>query len=163
MKAASVLLGIIFLGVLSYFIYTALEVKEDIQLVTKEAKVEREKISPYNYIKHDDILVYADKVELKVTAPSITAIAKTHSMDPLIDNETHVIQITPKSADDVHVGDIVSYRSNYADGIIIHRVIGVGEDEQGWYAEIKGDNNFLRDPGFVRFSQIEKIGVIIVY
>lgn len=163
MKIVSVFLGLIFIAGLSYFVFTALEVREDIQLVTKEVKAEREKISPYNYLDADDIRVYSDRVELNVAQPSITAVAKTHSMDPLIDNDTHIIQITPKSPDDIHIGDIVSYRSKYADGVIVHRIIGTGEDEQGWFAELKGDNNLLRDPGFIRFDQIEKIGIIIVY
>jgi len=84
-------------------------------------------------------------------------------MDPVIDTESNAIQIIPESSDEVHVGDIVSYKSKYADGIIIHRVIFIGQDIGGWYAEIKGDNLPLKDPGRIRFEQIKKITVGIIY
>jgi hypothetical protein len=69
----------------------------------------------------------------------------------------------PHSADEIKVGDIVSYQSDLAEGTIIHRVIYKGQDEQGTYFIMKGDNLPTSDPGRVRFSQIERVVVGIIY
>jgi Fe-S-cluster formation regulator IscX/YfhJ len=42
-------------------------------------------------------------------------------------------------------------------------VIETGEDSNGWYAIFKGDNNPIRDPSKVRFSQIRRIVVAVIY
>ena len=64
---------------------------------------------------------------------------------------------------EISVGDIVSYNSEYASGTIIHRVIEISEDEAGWFCRVKGDNNKDTDPGKIRFSQIQRIVVAIIY
>ena len=62
----------------------------------------------------------------------------------------------------IKIGDIVSY--SYVDGTtIIHRVAQIGNDENGWYAVAKGDNSSFADPDKVRFSQIKRVVVAIVY
>ena len=63
----------------------------------------------------------------------------------------------------IKVGDIVSYSSEYADGAIIHRVIGKNMDDNGVYFILKGDNNPSADPGKIRFSQIRRVVIAIVY
>jgi signal peptidase I len=89
--------------------------------------------------------------------------ADTNSMDPFLDANSNGIEIKPDSADQIQVGDIISYKSEYANGIIIHRVIEKGSDEQGTYFKVKGDNNSLKDPGKIRFSQIEGVLIGILY
>ena len=84
-------------------------------------------------------------------------------MDPVFDIGANTIQIVPKSEKDVHVGDIVSYRSRYSKGIIIHRVHDIDYDKKGWYMIAKGDNNFLKDPGKIRFDQIKSLTIAIIY
>jgi len=61
------------------------------------------------------------------------------------------------------VGDIAAYSSDFADGTIIHRIVHIGNDEQGKYFVLKGDNNPTSDPGRVRFSQIKSVVVAIIY
>lgn len=119
--------------------------------------------APYNHIPEKDILVAQDKVIIKVTDPRWATFEDTGSMNPVFDTGANSIQIIPKQPKDIHVGDIVSYSSRYSDGAIIHRVVKVGEDNDGWFAELKGDNNFLRDPGKIRFNQIKSLTIAIVY
>jgi hypothetical protein len=57
----------------------------------------------------------------------------------------------------------VSYKSVYATGNIIHRVVYKGQDEQGTYFIMKGDNLPTSDPGRVRFSQMERVVVGLIY
>ncbi len=82
-------------------------------------------------------------------------------MDPLIDAGSNAIQVVPKNADDIQIGDIISY--SQGNTILIHRVMLIGTDDQGWFAIAKGDNNDRADPNKVRFSDIRRVVVAIVY
>lgn len=44
----------------------------------------------------------------------------------------------------------------------MHRVVEIGEDEQGWFAITKGDNNEEVDPGKRRFQDIKRITVGVI-
>ena len=122
-----------------------------------------ERDSPSDWIKEDQIKVYNDKVIINLRDAEWASFTNTNSMDPVIDEKANAIEIIPKSADDIHVGDIISYNSDYADGTIIHRVIKISEDDRGWYCIVKGDNNQSPDPGKIRFKQIKRVLVAIIY
>lgn len=94
-------------------------------------------------------------------APRLSRFTDSNSMDPVIDHGANAVEVTPKSSSDIRVGDIISYRTG--DGVVIHRVIGIGKDEQGIYYTTKGDNNPIRDFIKVRFNQIQGVVVAIVY
>jgi hypothetical protein len=122
-----------------------------------------EKVSPSDRIKENQIHVYNNRVVIDIKNPEWASFTDTNSMDPVFDYGSNAIEIVPQSSDEIEAGDIVSYSSKYASGIIIHRVIKIGTDEQGWYAILKGDNNEQPDPGRVRFSQIRRVLVAIIY
>ena len=84
-------------------------------------------------------------------------------MDPFIDAEANSFEIKPGNESDIKVGDIISYKPSDYSGMIVHRVIKIGMDEQGWYATVKGDNLKSPDPDKVRFSQINGVLVGIIY
>ncbi len=119
--------------------------------------------SPHDRVKESQIKVYKDKVIIEIENAQWASFENTNSMDPILDEEANAIQIIPESYTDIHVGDIISYESEYADGIFIHRVIKVGFDPEGWYCIVKGDNNSEADPGKIRFSQIKKVLIAIIY
>jgi hypothetical protein len=123
----------------------------------------KERISPSDWIKQDQIDVFRDRVVINLDNPQWAVFTDTNSMDPVIDANAHAIEIIPQSPDQINVGDIVSYDSSYVDGAVIHRVIEIGEDEGGWYCRTKGDNNALEDPGKIRFNQILRVLVAIIY
>jgi len=120
-----------------------------------------ERISPYNWINENQIHVLNDKIIIDIPNPEWAAFTNTNSMDPVIDEAANAIEIVPDSPDDVHLGDIVSYRKG--GDTIIHRVIGKGEDSEGVFFIMKGDNNPSKDPGKIRFEQIQRIVVAIIY
>ncbi|HME87559.1 MAG TPA: signal peptidase I [Candidatus Nanoarchaeia archaeon] len=122
-----------------------------------------ERNSPADHISEDQIKVYGDKVELDIQNAVWSRFANTNSMDPFLDDGSNGIEITPQSAEEIHIGDIISYQSTRSDGIIIHRVIKIDADENGTYFTVKGDNNSLQDPERVRFNQIKGILVGIIY
>ena len=84
-------------------------------------------------------------------------------MDPVIDSTSNAIEIIPQKESDIHLGDIVAYESKYKAGVITNRVVDIGQDAFGWYATLKGDNNSYTDPGKVRFDQIQRVVVGIIY
>jgi hypothetical protein len=123
----------------------------------------KEVASPADRVSENQIHVYKDKILINLVDAQWSTFTDTNSMDPVLDYGANAIQVVPESEDDVNVGDIVSYESEYAEGTIIHRVIEKGADEDGTYFILKGDNNSKADPGKVRFSQIKKVVVAIIY
>jgi len=119
--------------------------------------------APSNHIDKSQILVYNDKVVLNLQGAEWAEFTPTGSMKPVFDENANAIEIVPKSPDEIHIGDIVSYESSFTDGYVIHRVIDIGEDEKGWYAILKGDNNQNPDPEKVRFDKIKRVLVAIIY
>ena len=122
-----------------------------------------EKPSPSERITQEQIHVYKNQVIFDIENPEWATFTDTNSMDPTLDKGSYAIEVVPKSSDEINVGDIASYKSKFADGTIIHRVVETGYDEDGWYARFKGDNNQDVDPGKVRFSQIQRVVVAIIY
>ena len=124
-------------------------------------KASSERISPHDWISQNEIHVYNDKVVIDVTNPQWAYFTNTNSMDPVIDETSHAIEIVPESPEDIHLGDIISYKDG--DDAVIHRVIGISSDEQGTYYIMKGDNNPIKDLKRVRFNDIQRIVVAIIY
>ena len=123
----------------------------------------RDKPSPSNWIKNSQIYVFSDEVVLKIKNAKWAVFTDTKSMDPVIDSTSKAIQTIPENENDIHVGDIVAYKSSYENETVTHRVAEIGNDSKGWYAMLKGDNNKYPDPEKVRFWQITGVVVAIIY
>lgn len=143
--------------------YNLIKEFEKIQELFTDENKERDKPSPHDIIKQNQIYVYHDHIIIKVDNPEWAIFTDTKSMDPVIDSTANALEFVPSSKDDIHVGDIVAYRSEYKDGVITHRVTEISHDSKGWYAILKGDNNDRPDPGKIRFSQIERVLFGIIY
>ncbi len=122
-----------------------------------------ERFSPGDHILEKDIHVYHDRVIINLEDASWSAFTDTNSMDPLLDANSNGIEVKPKSAKELKKGDVIAFKTPYANGIIIHRIIDMGHDQLGWYAKTKGDNNPSVDPGKVRFEDITGVLVGIIY
>jgi len=121
-----------------------------------------ERPSPGDWIKENQIEMKQDGVFIHLNNPQWAIVANTNSMDPVLDDTSHLIQVAPTSKDQIQVGDIMSYQSPLGFSIV-HRVIEIGNDEDGWYAIMKGDNNPQPDPWKVRFDMVTRVTVMIVY
>ena len=117
--------------------------------------------SPSDWIKEEQIKVYNDRVILNIKNSSWARFTNTNSMDPFLDEESNAIEIIPVDPTEIQAGDIVSYKITEA--TIIHREIERGEDREGVYYILKGDNNSLKDPVKVRFNQITGVVVAVIY
>lgn len=121
-----------------------------------------EQNSPRDRIPESSIEMRPDGVFIKMNNPQWAILADTNSMDPLFDVESHLIQKLVSTPDEIQVGDILSYQAPLGFSIV-HRVIEIGNDEEGWYAIAKGDNNPAPDPWKVRFEQVRRVTVAIIY
>ena len=116
--------------------------------------------SPYARIEPSNIKIEKDRIIIHIENARLVHYADTNSMDPSLDTEAKGIEIVPKSEDDIHVGDIVTFR--IGGQYVAHRVVKIGEDEEGKYFITKGDNNSQEDEK-IRFSQIKYVTVAVLW
>lgn len=121
----------------------------------------KELTSPGDWVKEDQISVYPNKIVLDVPGASWASFTNTNSMDPFLDETANAIEMKPSNPEEIKVGDIISYKTVY--GVLIHRVIEIGNDDKGVYYIVKGDNNRLTDPFKVRFEDVQGVVVAIIY
>ncbi len=122
-----------------------------------------ERLSPKDRVSEDDIRILKDRVILNLSDSFWARFADTNSMDPIIDKGANSIELKPKNESDLQIGDIISYDSSVFNSIIVHRVIDINYDENGWFAVTKGDNNEAADPEKIRFGQIKGVLAAIIY
>ncbi len=113
------------------------------------------------------IVVSATTIRNVATLPPPTQSAQSNtlyifrvtgiSMLPAIRNNQIVLVVVCK-AKDLKVGDIIVYKTMFGN-CVAHRIIFIGEDEDGWYAFTAGDNNSVPDDVTVRARHI--IGVMV--
>ncbi len=116
---------------------------------------------PADRIQKDQVQVYTDHVAINIPGVRWANFSTTGSMLPVLGAGAYALQVMPLKPDDIQVGDIISYK--YDGRIIIHRVIEISSDELGKFFITKGDNNPEPDPEPVRFSQIDRVVVGILY
>jgi hypothetical protein len=124
--------------------------------------ISEDQLSPRDRITESQIEVFDDKVVLNVAGATWASFTDTNSMDPSLDIGANALQLIPRQANDVSVGDIISY-INEDNQRIIHRVVYKGADREGVYFIVKGDNNRVSDPGKIRFEQIDRVLFAIIY
>ena len=116
--------------------------------------------APFDFVAENQIQVFEDKIVINIDGASISRYAPTGSMLPVLDEGSNGIRIVPKSEVDIHIGDIITF--NQDNLLIVHRVIEIGNDEQGTYFITKGDNSPISD-GKVRFNDIEYVTIGIIW
>ena len=116
---------------------------------------------PYNRIQEDQVKVYPDYVLITISDVRWSKFLNTDSMVPVFGDTSNALQKVPTNKEDIHIGDIIAYR--YKKKTITHRVINIGEDKEGWFAIAKGDNNEFPDPLKIRFNDIERVVIGILY
>ena len=122
-----------------------------------------EQASPANRIKENQIQIFKDKILINVQNAFLASYADTNSMDPLIDQGANGIEIKPEIPEYIQIGDIIAYTPSWTNGLVAHRVVEIGSDNQGIYYIAKGDNNPDADPGKIRFNQIKYVLIGVIY
>ncbi|MFC1752771.1 hypothetical protein ACFL96_05180 [Thermoproteota archaeon] len=119
--------------------------------------------SPADHITERQIHVYSDRIVLDIDDAIFAKYADTNSMDPLLDAEANGIEIKPEHSGEIQVGDVISYKSRQTPGLLVHRVVQKGVDDNGYFFVLKGDNNPNLDPEKVRFDQVNGVLVGVIY
>ena len=116
--------------------------------------------TPSNWISEKDIVVLDDRVILYVDGATLSSYFSSKSMSPLLGSEANGIRVVPRVAEEISVGDIISFR--IGDNLIVHRVVKKGIDSKGIYFVTQGDNNAFVDDK-IRFEDIEFVTVGIIW
>lgn len=161
MKKVLIMLGLIVVSFLLGFSIANIG-DEPVKLEKPYTTTNENTNTPSDWIKEEQISVQNDKVIINLKDPKWAKFTDTNSMVPILDKNSNAIEIIPRNPDDIRIGDIVSYRA-FTNDIVIHRVIEKGQDEQGVYFILKGDNNTYPDPEKVRFSEIQRVLVAVIY
>jgi len=119
-----------------------------------------ENSAPSDWISEEDITLLDDKIIINVENAKISSYKPTGSMKPVLDEGANGIRIVPESADEIDVGDIISFRKNGI--LIVHRVVSKGVDSNGVYFVTRGDNNNYPD-GKIRFDDVRYVTIGILY
>jgi hypothetical protein len=119
--------------------------------------------SPVTRIGRQGVGVYDDKILLYIQGAFPVKIEPTGSMSPFINHNVLALETRPKDPSDLQVGDIIGYESQAFNTTIVHRIVEIGRDEEGWFAVTKGDANPEKDPGLVRFDDIKGVIVGLIY
>ena len=114
--------------------------------------------SPSDWVKDNQIHIYKNNVQLDIPGAVWVSFTNTNSMDPVLDETAHALEIKPQK-NQIQIGDIISYRKS--GGIYVHRVTEIGQDNTGIYYLVKGDNAYSTD--LVRFSDIQGVIVAVIY
>lgn len=117
--------------------------------------------APQKRVDLKDLAITKDAAIISVKELTPGIIAPTGSMYPLLQGDTIVLEKTPENHNELIPGDIIIFESK--DTRIIHRIIEIGWDEEGWFAITKGDSNPFEDPFKVRFEDVRGVVVGIIY
>ena len=116
--------------------------------------------APSNWINENQIKIENNKITISIENASLSRYAATGSMKPVLDENSNGIRIVPESAEEIKVGDIVTFSKG--NDLIVHRVIEKGEDEKGKWFITKGDNSEISD-GKIYFSDIKYVTIGVLY
>jgi signal peptidase I len=116
--------------------------------------------SPSDWINEEEIIIFEDEILIRVANVSLSRYASTGSMSPTFGGGANGLVIIPQNENEIDIGDVVSFRS--LEGLIVHRIIEQGIDEEGTYFITRGDNNGFAD-GKIRFEDIEHVLIGILY
>lgn len=123
----------------------------------------RQTLTPADRVTEYLIRTSEDAVLIKIANATIGRLEGTNSMEPVLDSKSNTIMVKPEKAEEINEGDMIAYNSEEASGLVVHRIVKVGKDEKGWFAETKGDNSASIDPGKVRLERVRYVIIGILY
>ncbi len=114
--------------------------------------------NPSDFITADEIHLYNDKLVIEKEGLKYAAVEDTKSMEPLLSSNSHTIETKP-DIEKLGKGDIISFYDASTGKTIVHSIVEISVDEQGWFARTKGYNTDFTDEWKVRFGDIK--GVVV--
>jgi len=123
------------------------------RLATTNVVVESTQRIPFDAIKVFEDLVQIDYPGLKYAKVS------SDSMAPLITHDSVVFEKTPESADEIRVGDVISFYEPSVAGTVLHMVIDITKQDGKTYYQTKGTANPDSDQWLVPYENVKGIMV----
>ncbi len=147
------------LGLIAGVVFVAYFPQENLEIPLLTEQRESGILAPKDRIDDKNIQVFNDRViidlkDLQGRKISWSAFADTESMVPTLDKGCNGLEFIPNTPQDLHIGDMIAFEQNKR--LIIHRIQKIGQDQDGWFAITKGDNNKFTD-GKVRWSEIKYV------
>jgi len=126
------------------------------ELPSPRVKIEPQEIG---YDSNTEILTVSN-----VKSPLwITTVKSSNSMEPLVDiGHIVVLSQDPKYLDDLNVGDIIIWERSDGESII-HSIIEISQDGDGWYCITKGLNNPTPDNERIRKDKVKWVALLVVW
>lgn len=119
---------------------------------------------PTTSLQANQVHVFNDHVRIDLKGAIPAVFTDTDSMGATLDKGTIAIEVPITDIDQLQEGDIGSYVTPLAPGAtIIHRVVETGVDEEGPYWIFQGDGLSTTDPAKVRFEQLRREVVGLLY
>lgn len=127
--------------------------------------------NPKDRINTKDIKIYEDKIIIEGTFEKRES-KGTGSMLPLLFKGATYFYTDPRSPRDIKKGDIIVFKKpkemikngfKRKGTLVIHRVIKKGIDLKGFYFYTAGDNNQKEDGAKIRFKDITKVMVGVIW
>lgn len=85
------------------------------------------------------------------------------SMYPSMWTDSFQIYMYLQSTDELEIGDVIAYTISGTNKGIVHRIVDISEDEQGFYVITKGDNNLFKDDWRIRDFEIQGVLIGVTY
>jgi len=109
-------------------------------------------------VSFDAIKVYPDEVIIEYPGLRYAKI-NSNSMAPVITDKSVVFEKVPASADEIQVGDIISFYEPSVDSVVLHLVVDIVEQNETVYYSTKGVANEETDEWLVPFENVKGIMV----
>lgn len=133
----------------------------------KEGGLSGELPSPRIGISVDDIRSALLEAFVRVGIHiSVITVAGTNSMEPSIDIDHAIIisdAVEYRGKSVIKPGDVILYKASWGYAWVIHSVIEVGEDAEGWYCKARGWNCNNPDPQIIREDQITHVALGVIW
>ena len=126
------------------------------ELPSPRVKIEPQEI---NYDEHAEVLSISN-----VKSPLwVTTVQSSNSMEPLVDiGHIVVLSKDPKYLDDLNVGDIIVWERSPANPII-HSIVEINQDGEGWYCRTKGLNIPQPDEEKIRKDEVKWVALLVAW
>lgn len=126
------------------------------EVPSPRAKIEPQEI---NYDEHTEVLSISN-----VKSPLwVTSVQDSNSMEPLVDiGHIVILSQDPKYLDALNLGDIIIWEKSEVESII-HSIIEISQDGDGWYCRTQGLNNNYPDEKKIRKDKIKWVALLVVW
>ncbi len=147
MKGVVVVIAVLIIG---FSLHVPLAAEE--RSATTDVAVESTQRVPFEAIK-----VYPGEVKIEYAGLKYAKV-NSDSMAPWLTHDSVVFEKVPESANEIHVGDVISFYEQSVDQTVLHMVVEIVESDAIYY-KTKGIANAEVDDWLVPFSNVKGIMV----